>query len=135
MKNNKHLKRIIKKLVSLSFKDGKILESQVTKSIKILKSQPAGQAIEALTQYLKELKAIERQHILYLETVISLSPVQINKIKKIIEKKTRITKIVTKINPQILGGFKLRLGDEVWDKTIVGKIKQVKEEITGESTN
>lgn len=126
----KNLKKIIKKLIEASFKDDKIVEVQVTKSIKALKSLPRAQAIEALTDYLKQLKLKERQHTLYLETVVPLSFVQINKIKKIIEKKTKITKVITQINPQILGGFKLRIGDEIWDESITGKIIQVKEAIT-----
>lgn len=126
----KNLKKIVHKLVEISFKDDSVVESQVIKSIKVLKSLPRSQAIEAITEYLKQLKLQQRQHTLYLETVIPLSSTQINKIKKIVEKKTKITKIVTQINPEILGGFKLRVGDEVWDESIIGKVTQVKETIT-----
>lgn len=127
---NKNIKKIVQKLVEVSFKDGKMVESQVTMSIKALKSLPRSQAIEALTEYLKQLKHKQRQHTLYLETVVPLSFTQINKIKKIVEKKTRITKVIAQINPDILGGFKLRVGDEVWDESIVGKVMQIKEAIT-----
>ena len=134
MKNN--INKVIRRLVDLSFKDGKIIEFQVTKSIKVLKSLPSNKAIDALAKYLRELKFNQRQHTLYLETVIPVSSTQINKIKKLVEKKNlpagrqaRITKVVTQINPEILGGFKLKVGDEVWDESIFGKIIQVKETI------
>lgn len=125
----KNLKKIIKKLVEVSFKDERIVESQVTKSIKILRSLPPSQAIEALSQYLKGLKIRERQHTMYLETVTPLSSTQIQKMKEGFLKKNKITKVVNKINPDILGGFKLRVGDEVWDESIAGKVKQIKEVI------
>ena len=132
---NKHLQKLINKLVEASFKDGKIIESQITKSIKALKSLPSYLAIEALSEYLKGLKRVERQHTMYIETVIPLSSVQLKKIKKIVEKKVKVTKVVTSINPDILGGFKLKVGDEVWDETLRGKIMQVKEAIRGEVRN
>lgn len=131
MKKSKLLQKTIKKLVEASFKDGKIVESQVVKSIKLLKSQPTTQAILSLSEYLKELKRIERKHTMYLETVVPISPDQLKKAKRIVEKKVKITKVVTNINPEILGGFKLRVGDEVWDETLLAKIHQVKEVISG----
>lgn len=130
MKKDKRLQKLVKKLVELSFKDGKMVESQVTKAIKSLKSLPRYQAIAALSEYLKELKRLERIHTVFIETSIPLSPVHIKKIKKIMEKTIKITKVITSLNPEILGGFKLRIGDEIWDETILGKINQVKEAIT-----
>ena len=51
--------------------------------------------------------------------------------KGIVEKKVKITKVLVSINADILGGFKLRVGDEIWDESILGKIQQVKEAIKG----
>lgn len=135
MKKSKLLQKTITKLVQVSFKDGKIVESQVTKSIKALKSLPRYEAIQALSEYLKQLKRMMRQHTMYIETVIPLSPTQIKKAKKIVEKKVKITKVLVNINPEILGGFKLRIGDEIWDETLLGKINQVKEAIVSGRSN
>lgn len=131
----KNLQKLVKQLAEVSYKDGRMIESQVTKSVKALKSFPRNQAIEALLEYLKVLKVRERQHTMYLETVTSLSKSQINKIKKILEKRIKITKIVTNINMNILGGFKLRVGDEIWDETILGKVTQVKEALISSKSN
>lgn len=135
MKKNKLLQKTINKLVEASFKDGKILESQVIKSIKALKSLPRYEAIKALTEYLKGIKREERKHTMYLETVVPLSHTQIQKAKKNAEKKVKITKVITNINPEILGGLKLRIGDEIWDESLVGKINQVKEAIASGRSN
>jgi len=138
MKIRKQLQKTVNKLVALSFKEGRILETQVIRSIKMLKSLPQSEAIQALSEYLKSLKRREREHTLYIETTIALSPTQINRMKKIVEKKAmpagrqvKITKILVNINEDILGGFKLRVGDEIWDESIQGKIQQVKEVIGG----
>lgn len=122
MKKDQRLQKIVEQLVQ---------HSTVARSIKILKSLPRPEAIWAMSEYLKILKRQERAHTMYLETVIPLSLSQINKVKKIIEKRIKINKVITQVNPQILGGFKLRVGDEVWDETLLNKIHQVKEVISG----
>ncbi len=142
MKKSKQLQKIITKLVEVSFKDGKIVENQVGKAIKILKSQPQYEAILALSEYIRALKREERKYTMYIEAAIPLSNAQLQKMKKIVDKRNRpagkqakITKVVTSINPDILGGFKLRIGDEIWDETILGKINQVKEAIISGRSN
>lgn len=131
MRINKQLQKIVNKLVDTSFKDGRMLEIQVTRSIKVLRALPKYLAIQALKEYLKALKRKEREHTLYIEATINLSPIQINKVKKFVEKEKKITKVLVSINPEILGGFKLRIGDQIWDESVVGKIQQVKEAISG----
>ena len=79
MKKNKYLQKLINKLVDLSLKEDRIIEGQVTKSIKILKSLPQAQAIDALSEYLRQLKRKEREHTLYIETAIPLTPEQIKR--------------------------------------------------------
>lgn len=135
MKKSKQLQKLVRKLVEASFRDGKLVESQVMKSIKLLRSQPRAQAIMALSEYLKELKRKEREHTMYIETVIPLSHIQLNKMKKIVEKKVKITKVMINVNPEILGGFKLKVGDEVWDESLMDKINQVKEAIISGRSN
>ncbi len=126
MKKSKTLQKIINKLAENSFKEGRIIENQVTKAIKILKSQPKIQAIQALSEILKQIKRRQKQHTMYIETVVPLSSTQIKKVKKIVEKKVRITTVLTNIDPQILGGFRLQVGDNIWDESILGKINQVR---------
>ncbi len=130
MKRQKYLQKLVADLVKAGFKDGKVVESQVTKSIKILKMLPQYEAIGAMSDYLSSLKRQMRQHTMYIETVVPLSASQLQKIKKMVDKKVKITKVVTSINEEILGGFRLRVGDEIWDDSISSKIVQVREAIT-----
>ncbi len=131
----KQLQKIVQKLTDASFKEGRILESQVIKSIKVLKSLSQPQAITAMGAYLNAVKRVERKYTMIVETSIPLSSATIQKMKKIVEKKNTITKVIVNINPEILGGFKLKIGDEVYDETILEKINQVKEVIRGRSSS
>lgn len=131
MKQDKHLLKLIRKLADESFQDGQVNEAKVAKSIKLLKSQSKSHAIFSLTEYLKGLKRKQRQHTLYIETVIPIATSQIKKIKRIIEKRVKVTKVETKIIPDILGGFRLKVGDEVLDQSILAKLDQIREAIAG----
>lgn len=129
MKIKKQSEKIIRQLTAESFKEGRIVERRAVLAIKILKSLPGQEAIRALSRYLKNLKRKEREHTMYIETAVPLSPVQIKKMEKIAERE--ITKVSVNIKPEILGGFKLRIGDEIWDESILEKINQVREAING----
>lgn len=129
MKISKQLQKKVSNLISLSFDEGRVIEIQVTRSIKELKSLPAHQSLPALLEYLSMFKRKEREHTMYIESTVSLSPSQVKDIKKIAERKVKITKVIVNINPQLLAGFKLKVGDDVWDESIVGKVMQIKEAI------
>ncbi len=125
----KQLKKTIDRLVEGSFTDGKMIEGKIIKAIKLLKGLGKTDAILAMSEYLSGLKRIERKHTMYIETAIILSLSQIKKAKKIVEKRVKITKIKTVVNPDLLGGFKLKVGDEVWDESVLEKLNQIKEGI------
>lgn len=130
MKNKKLMQGFVNKLLKLSFKDERLLESQVVKSIKVLKSLPKSEAIQSLQEYLQGIKRIERDHTLIIEAATPLSSLQVSKAKKFVEKTIRISKIQVTLNPEILGGFKLKVGDNIWDSSVLGSIYQIKEAVT-----
>jgi len=127
MKQDKQLKKIILNSVQDSFSFGRMLESKVVKNIKLYKSLPTPKAILALTEYLKGIKRELRKHTLVVETNCPLSLNQVKKIKQIVAKKYQITKLESKINPDILGGVRLRMGDEIYDESIQSRITQLRE--------
>ncbi len=130
MKKNKLMQGIVNKLLQLSFKEERLLESQVVKSIKVLKSLPKSEAIQSLQEYLQGIKRIEREHTLIIEAATPLSSLQVKKAKKFVEKTVKISRVQVTINPEILGGFKLKVGDNIWDGSILGSIYQIKEAVS-----
>lgn len=136
MKKDKHLLKIVRKLAQDCFSDSKIVEAKVTRAIKTLKALPRSKAIFAIQEFLIALKRKEREHTLYIEATQPLSSSQIQKLKQVVEKKEsklllrkKITRVLVNLNPQVLGGIRLKVGDEIWDETLAGKITQIKEAI------
>lgn len=131
MKNRKQIRNVVDKAVKASFKDGKLIEIRAINFMKLFKAQPRMEAIKLLSEFLKRLKMVMNSTTLVVESVIPLSKKQKEIIRKKFSSKFTITDSQYKINPQILGGLKIRVGDHIYDDSIQARIYQVKEAITG----
>lgn len=131
MKKIKQLQKLAKQLVDISFSNGKMIDSKVVKSLKLLKSLPRSESIPVLTEYLKGLRRLQKQYTLYIESPIKLSRKDISKIKKSVAKRVKITNMAVNINPDLIAGIRLKIGDEIWEDSVMDRIRQVKEAIIG----
>lgn len=126
---DKQLEKLIHKLVRVSFIKGKLNQPKIRQIIDILKNLSKGNAIKSLTMYLELLKKRLDQNRLFIESPIKLSDSQINEIVKTVERTTDVYETEVLVNPALLGGFKLKIGDQIYDDSIESKISQVKEAI------
>ena|SRR3989344_9039257 len=128
---NKKLKKIVVKMVENSFKDGKLLEKKVLSFIKTTKKFSLGEAVYILKEYKKGLKRKMDQYTLIVESTMPLSNSQISKIKSELKSYGNISSVEVKINPDILGGLRVKLGDMIFDDSIRSRIEQVGSMIKG----
>lgn len=131
MKNRKQIRIIINKAIKASFEDGKLLELKALNFANFFKAQPRVEAIELLSEFLRRLKIEMNATALVIESVVPLSKKQQDIIKKKFSSQFTITNSQVKINPQILGGLRIRVGDHIYDDSIQARIYQVKEAIVG----
>ncbi|MBI3103636.1 F0F1 ATP synthase subunit delta [Candidatus Daviesbacteria bacterium] len=131
MKNRKQIRNIVEKSVKASFREGKLIEKKAATFVKLFNSQPKAEAIQLLSQLLKRMKLEINSATLIVESVIPLSKKQKDIIKKKFSAKFTVTNSQFKINPQILGGLRIRVGDHIYDDSIKMRIYQVKEAIAG----
>src|SRR5258708_3456454 len=130
MKKNRHLDPIIKQAVDASFKDGKIVESQVTMLVNSFKKLSRMEAIYLVSGFLKGLKRELAKHTLIIESAIPLSKSEMSEIKKHL-KQLIITNEQLIINPNLLGGIRAKVADTVYDYSLKAKLVQLKEVIHG----
>jgi F-type H+-transporting ATPase subunit delta len=126
MKKTKQLIQLTKKMAADSFKGGNLQESKVKSYTSQIKNFELPQAILILSEYLKEIKRLKDLATLQIESATPLSPSEIKKIKNEFsspQQPIMETKVV--INPEIMGGIKVRLGNMIYDDTISAKIAQV----------
>jgi F-type H+-transporting ATPase subunit delta len=125
MKKSKKLLNLVRKMVADSYKDGKLLDSKVRSYTAQIKKFNLPQAIFILKEYIKELKRVQSEKTLEIETATPLSPLQVSKIKSEFGKDLQIAQTNVIINPSLMGGLRVRLGDMIYDDTVTAKITQI----------
>ncbi|EKD90620.1 MAG: hypothetical protein ACD_30C00112G0061 [uncultured bacterium] len=131
MNKSKKLVKLINNLVEASFTKGKLDDFFVKKTISNLKKLKSNEAIFALEKYKKGLGRKLNETTLSIESSAKLSPDEINKIKKDLYTKYSILNTTFLLNPSILGGLRLRIGDYLLDYSLKNSIKQIGDIVRG----
>lgn len=131
MNKSKKLVKLINNLVDASFTKGKLNNFFVKKTFSNLKKLKSNEAIFALEKYKKGLERKINETTLSIESSTKLSPEEINKIKKDLYTKYLILNTTLLINPSILGGLRLRIGDYLLDYSLKNSIKQIGDAVRG----
>ncbi len=125
MKEKKKLKKIAAKSVKLSIEKGMVKKINADEVIKILKTLPRAQAIYAISKFLKGLRRRGGETTVTVESAVPLSKKEISKVIKELSQEFVLTDVQNKVNPDILGGIKIRIGDTVLDYSIAGRVSQI----------
>lgn len=126
MKKNKILDKLTVKLAQNSFKGDNLDETKVKLFVKDLSKLSRPLAIYALMSYLKQVKNILKSKTLEIESEEKLDKSQIEIINKTFAKSYKILKVEFLVNPLLLGGVKVRVGDMVYDYSLKNNLDQLK---------
>lgn len=130
MKTNKQLTKVIDSLMETAFKgDGGLDQKQVETHVKSLKKLPVPDSVIALSEYLRRIKFELNKTTLEIETSIPLAGNQIKQITDAVKVDHQISTVKSTINPSLLGGLRVKIGDVVYDDSVARRILQLGEEI------
>ncbi|MBI2021713.1 F0F1 ATP synthase subunit delta [Candidatus Daviesbacteria bacterium] len=125
MKKNKLLKKLVEKLVQASFSAGKLSENKAQKIIKDLEKLPTSEAIFALTEYSKGIKRELDKTTLVIEAAVDLSKSELAKIERQVKKDFPVNQTKVVVNPNLIAGLRIRVGDLLIDNSLQDKILQI----------
>ena len=127
MKSIKLIKKQAIKAAQLSFKEGKLDDAVAHKFIKVFKGLPLSESILTLNQYMKALRSEINKTTLTVESVVSIPKADVKELENVLGKQYKVLQVKEELNPSILGGIKVRIGDVIFDNSIKSKINQVKD--------
>lgn len=130
MKNRRKFKKLAAKYAEYSVRGERSDSDRVLKIMGDLKSMPRSQAIYLISKFLKGVRKRKGATTLIIESAIDLSKTQIEKIVQKLKKEFIITDVKTIVDPSLLGGFRVTIGDTVLDYTFKGKLYQMREALT-----
>lgn len=129
MKIKKQIKIIVEKCVDDSFKDGRLIEGKALKYIKLFKSRSSAEAIGLLSEFLKELKYRIDSTTMTVESPIPLFKSDMDKIKRKFSSGYLILDSKLVLNPSLMGGLRVKIGDHLFEDSIRSRMEQVAEAI------
>ena len=127
----KSVTRMIGRLMKNTFKsDGYLNPTVVGKNTKTLKMLPISVSIYALTEYLRRIRAEQSKSVLEIESAVNIPPANLKKIVGALKADYKISAVRTTLNLTLIGGVKIKIGDNVFDDSIGRRILQLGEEIS-----
>lgn len=125
MTGKRKLKKIAAKSVRLTFREGKVNRMTAEEIIRVLKTLPRAQAIYAISKFLKGLRRRGGETTATIESAVPLSRRQLASIIKKLSQEHVVTEVQARVNPDILGGIKIKIGDAILDYSLQEKVAQI----------
>lgn len=130
MKLSKEARKISRQLFQLSFTNGVLDGAKVRALTQELTASKPRDYFAALKNYQRLIRMeTERRH----AVVESAAPMDNKAQEKLVaELKKKYGSDITaeyKVNPSLLGGLRIKLGSDVWDGSVRGRLDRLKEEL------
>jgi F-type H+-transporting ATPase subunit delta len=130
MRTTKEARKTSHQLLKLSFTDGKLDEHKVNQVVQSVLSEKPRHFGEVLKDYQRLLRLEVAKHHAVVESATALNS---NLSSLLVTKlKSRYGDDLTiefKTNPTLLGGLRVKLGDDVWDGSVRNRLRTLQEQI------
>jgi F0F1-type ATP synthase delta subunit len=130
MKKNRQLSNLINQAVLSSFESEQLNENKVLSFIKTFKSLPKSDAIFAMGEYYKGIKRELGKTTLEIESATPLSSIQVNELVAALKSDYKINSVKSTVNPDLIGGVRVKIADTVFDDSLVNRIDQLRDRIS-----
>jgi F-type H+-transporting ATPase subunit delta len=130
MKINKEIRRLSREMLRASFTDGQLDSGRIASLVDSLVARKPRNYIDVLKNYRRLLRLEVEKRRARVETA---SEVDREATSKVIEnlKKRYGDDLATEfvVNPQLLGGMRIRVGSDVWDGTVRNRLERLQQQL------
>ena len=130
MKINKDIRRLSREMLRASFTDGQLDSGRIAALVDSIIARKPRNYIDVLKNYRRLLRLEVEKRRARIETA---SDVDREASSKVIEnlKKRYGSDLTTEfvVNPQLLGGMRIRVGSDVWDGTVRNRLDQLQQQL------
>jgi F-type H+-transporting ATPase subunit delta len=130
MKVNKEIRRLSREMLRASFTDGQLNSGRIASLVDSLIARKPRNYVDVLKNYRRLLRLEVEKRRARIETA---SEVDREATSKVIEnlKKRYGDDLTTEfvVNPQLLGGMRIRVGSDVWDGTVRNRLERLQQQL------
>lgn len=130
MDKHKKINRLAKRLINVSTVKGELNESELWQGILQLKESGFKQLVPLLKALRPKISQAVAWQTIEVTSPTKLSDSAIASLKSVFEKKyNRPVQVSTKLDPVLIGGLQVRIGDDVYDASVSTHLKRIAGEI------
>ncbi len=117
MKINKEIRRLSREMIRASFTDGQLDSGRIASLVDSLIAKKPRNYINVLKNYRRLLRLELEKRRARIETASEL------------DRETSSKVIENLVNPQLLGGMRIRVGSDVWDGTVRNRLERLQQQL------
>lgn len=119
MESDRSARILVQKLADLSLENGLVSAERVQAVLQSLGQQSVARRRLLLPLYQKKIQKLLRETRMLLETPVAVADDEVKQLQEFLSRKyQRALLSETRIEPELLGGFRVRVGDDVYERSI-----------------
>ena len=130
MKLNKEIRQVSRKMLQASFTDGQLDPGRISSLVDSLVTRKPRNYVDALKNYKRLLRLeLEKRHAT-IETASDVDPAVRSEIEANLKTKYG-NDLSTEfhVDPKLLGGMRIRVGNDVWDGSVRNRLERLQHEL------
>jgi F-type H+-transporting ATPase subunit delta len=130
MKINKEIRRLSREMVRASFTDGQLDAGRISSLVDSIVAKKPRHYIDVLKNYRRLLRLELEKRLAKIETAIEVDSTTSSELVTNLKKKygSDLTAEFV-VNPQLLGGMRIRVGNDVWDGSVRHRLERLEREL------
>ena len=130
MKVNKEIRQLSRKMLQASFTDGELDPGRIASLVDSLVTQKPRNYVNVLKNYKRLLRLELQKRSATVETASEMDPAIRSQIEANLKSKYG-NDLATEfhVDPQLLGGMRIRVGSDVWDGTVRNRLERLQLEL------
>jgi F-type H+-transporting ATPase subunit delta len=130
MKINKEIRRLSREMLRASFTDRQLDPGRITSLVDSLIARKPRNSVEILQNYRRLLRLELEKRRARVETASEVNPETSSKLIANLKQKYG-NDLTTEfaVNPQLLGGMRIRVGSDVWDGTVHNRLERLQQQL------
>jgi len=130
MKINREVRQLSREMLRASFTDGQLDPGRIASLVDSLIARKPRHYIDILKNYKRLLRLELEKRYAKIETANEVDPATSSELVANLKKKYGSgLKTEFVVNPEVLGGMRIRVGSDVWDGTVRNRLERLQQEL------
>jgi F-type H+-transporting ATPase subunit delta len=130
MKINKEIRQLSREMIRASFADGRLDPARIRSLVDSVIAKKPRHYMDVLKNYRRLLRLEVEKRRARIETASEVDSAATSELVANLKQKYG-SELATEfvVNPELLGGMRIRVGSDVWDGTVRGRLERLQQEL------